>query len=173
MTRRGRLLTWSAGGAAVLAALSAAVSASWMAGGTWLLSTVGGALEEQGRRGGAVATAGLALVVALKLAAAVLALALLHPPRSRPLRRPLVPAALLGGGLLTLYGGVLVVVGAVGLTRALGEPADPVALRWHVLFWDPWFLSWGLLLLTAALARRRADARDRAGSASAGPAPSG
>ena len=168
MTGSRRLLTWSAVGAAVLAVLSAAVSAYWLAGGTWLLSTVGGALEEQGRRGGAVVPAGLALVVALKLAAAVLALALLHPPGSRLLRRLLVPTALLVGGLLTLYGGVLVAVGALGLTGVLGEPADPVALRWHVLFWDPWFLLWGILLLTAALARRRAGAGDRVDPARAG-----
>ena len=49
MTRRGRLLAWSAYGAAVLAGLSAAVSAYWLAGGTALLSTVGGVVEEQGR----------------------------------------------------------------------------------------------------------------------------
>ena len=49
MTDRSRLLAWSAYGAAVLAALSAAVSAYWLAGGTWLLSTVGGVVEEEGR----------------------------------------------------------------------------------------------------------------------------
>ena len=41
MTDRSRLLASPAYGAAVLAALSAAVSAHWLAGGTWLLSTVG------------------------------------------------------------------------------------------------------------------------------------
>ncbi len=129
MTARSRLLAPPAYGAAVLAAPSAAVSADWLAGGTWSLSTAGGAVEAQGRQGGAVVTAGLALVVVLELAVA--------------------------GGVLTLYGGVLVVVGALALTGVLGEPADPTALRWHVLLWDPWFLLWGLLLVVAALSRRR------------------
>jgi hypothetical protein len=155
VTERSRLLAPSAYGAAVLAALSAAVSAHWLAGGTWLLSTVGGAVEAQGRQGGAVVTAGLALVVVLKLAVAGLALALAHPPAGPRLQRLVGTAALLAGGVLTLYGGVLVAVGALALTGVLGEPADPTALRWHVLLWDPWFLLWGLLLVVAALSRRR------------------
>ena len=57
--------------------------------------------------------------------------------------------------MLTPYGWVLVAVGALALTGVLGEPADPTALRWHVLLWDPWFLLWGLLLVVAALSRRR------------------
>ena len=155
MTDRTRLLASSAYGAAVLAALSAAVSAHWLAGGTWLLSTVGGAVEAQGRQGGAVVTGGLALVVVLKLGVAGLALALAHPPAGRRLRRLGGTTALLAGSVLTLYGGVLVAVGALALTGVLGEPADPTALRWHVLLWDPWFLLWGLLLVVTALSRRR------------------
>ena len=153
MSGRGRLLVRSAYGAAVLAALSAAVSAYWLAGGTWLLSTVGGVVEEQGRQGGALVTAGLALVVVVKLAVAVLALALAHPPPGRRLRRLVPAAALLVGGVLALYSGALV-VGAVALTGVLGEPADPAALRWHVLLWDPWLLLWGVLLVAALAARR-------------------
>jgi hypothetical protein len=155
VTDRSRLLASPAYGAAVLAALSAAVSAHWLAGGTWLLSTVGGAVEAQGRQGGAVVTAGLALVVVLKLAVAGLALALAHPPAGRRLQRLVGTTALLTGSVLTLYGGVLVAVGALALTGVLGEPADPTALRWHVLLWDPWFLLWGLLLVVAAISRRR------------------
>jgi hypothetical protein len=111
----------------VLAALSAAVSAHWLAGGTWLLSTVGGAVEAQGRQGAAVVTVGLAPVVVLELVVAGLALALAHPPAVR----------------------------ALVLTGVLGEPADPTALRRHVLLRDPWCLLWGLLLVVAALSRRR------------------
>ena len=169
MTGRGRLLAWSAHGAAVLAGLSAAVSAYWLAGGTALLSTVGGVVEEQGRQGGAGVAAGLALVVAGKLAVAVLAVALAHPPAGRRLQRLVGRAALLAGGALTLYGGALVVVGALALSGVLGEPAEPTALRWHVLLWDPWFLLWGVLLLVSALTRRRlsrAGGRRRDGRAS-------
>ncbi len=137
MTDRSRLPAWSAYGAAVLATLSAAVSAYWLTGGTWLLSTVGGVVEEEGRQGGAAVTAGLALVVLGKLAVAVLVLALAHPPAGHRLQRVVGTTAMLTGGVLTLYGGALVAVGAVALTGVLGEPADPTALRWHVLFWDP------------------------------------
>ncbi|HST97006.1 MAG TPA: DUF3995 domain-containing protein [Geodermatophilus sp.] len=155
MTDRSRLPAWSAYGAAVLATLSAAVSAYWLTGGTWLLSTVGGVVEEEGRQGGAAVTAGLALVVLGKLAVAVLVLALAHPPAGHRLQRVVGTTAMLTGGVLTLYGGALVAVGAVALTGVLGEPADPTALRWHVLLWDPWFLLWGVLLLVAARTRRR------------------
>jgi hypothetical protein len=48
-----------------------------------------------------------------------------------------------------------VVVGALALTGLFGTPADPTALRWHVFVWDLWFLSWGALLLVAAVRRRR------------------
>ncbi|WP_448611732.1 hypothetical protein [Geodermatophilus sp. URMC 60] len=48
-------------------------------------------------------------------------------------------------------------VGALALTGVLGEPADPSALRWHVLRWDPWFLLRDVLLVVAALTRRRFD----------------
>ena len=108
-------------------------------------------------------TAGLALVVVGKFAVAVVALALVHPPGGRRLRRLVVATALLSGGVLTLYGGALVVVGAVALTGVLGEPADPTALRWHVFLWDPWFLVWGLLLLVAALTRCRLPRPTRSG----------
>jgi len=67
----------------------------------------------------------------------------------------LVGAAGTAGVLLVLYGGLLVVVGAAALAGLFGELADPVALRWHVLVWDLWFLLWGVLLLLAVVRRRR------------------
>jgi hypothetical protein len=41
------------------------------------------------------------------------------------------------------------------VTGVLGEPAHRIALRWHVLSWDPWSLLWGVLLVVAAPTRRR------------------
>ncbi len=123
MTDRSRLLAPSACGAAVLAALPAAVSAHWLAGGTWLLSTVGDAVEARGRQGGAVVTAGLALVVVLELAVAGLALALAHPPAGRRLQRLVGTAALLAGGVLTLYGGVLVAAALSRRRLSRGSPS--------------------------------------------------
>jgi hypothetical protein len=79
-----------------------------------------------------------------------------------------VPRRLLGGVgwaagvVLTLYGGLLVVVGALELAGVIGPagPVDGTALRWHVLLWDWWFLVWGLLLGVAAWHYGR-QSRDR------------
>lgn len=50
--------------------------------------------------------------------------------------------------VLTLYGGVLTVVGLLvqGGIVPRAEGADDRALAWHAYLWDPWFLAWGLLL---------------------------
>jgi hypothetical protein len=63
--------------------------------------------------------------------------------------------------VLTLYGGLLVAVGALvlaGVVRPAGL-VDRTALRWHVLLW---FLAWGLLLGVAAWQYGR-QSRDRGG----------
>jgi len=131
--------------AALLGFASAAVSAYWLAGGTVGLDTVGGEIERLGRERSGAAVAVLAAVVVVKLAVAALALSL----RGR-LR---VVARVVGLGL-ALYGALLVATGALALAGAFGAPDDPHALRWHVFFWDPWFLLWGLAL---AFAARSAD----------------
>jgi uncharacterized membrane protein len=159
--RAGQLNRWAgrrpagavlaAGLAAVLAVASAAVTGYWTAGGTALLDTVGGSVEALARQRSAAALAVAGATVAAKLAAAVLAVALLWNP-SRLVR----PAALLAGALLTLWGGANVLLGGAVLTGVLdlGPVADPRSLRWHVLLWDAWFLVWGLALLTAVLLTR-------------------
>ena len=124
----------------------------WALGGTAGLDTVGGAIEELARsRDPAGVALGIGAAV-LKVAGALLALALV-----RPWGRP-VPRRLLGGAawtasvVLTCYGGLLVAVGAMVLTGLISPagPVDRTALRWHVLVWDLWFLVWGLLLGVAA-----------------------
>ena len=137
--------------AAALAFASAAVTLYWTLGGVALLDTVGGRFGELARDRSAGALLLGVVVVAAKVAAGVLALALLRRPG-----RVLVLLALAGGVLLALYGGVLVTVGALVLLGVL-DPAEPVdgrALRWHVLFWDLWFVLWGLALALAALRAR-------------------
>jgi len=158
-----RRLAGLAYGAAALAGASAVVSAYWTAGGTALLSTVGGGIEDLARRGGATAVTGGIVIVLLKAAGCVLALALVRPPGGRLPARLLEGAATAAGALLTLYGGVLVVVSALALTGLLGDPAEPGPLRWHVLVWDPWFLLWGVLLVLAAARRRQLRLRSAAG----------
>ncbi|WP_171058279.1 DUF3995 domain-containing protein [Modestobacter altitudinis] len=136
----------AAGTAAGLALASAAVTAWWTAGGTALLDTVGGAFESLAEdRSAPAVLLGLG-VVAAKLVAAVLALALLRrTPRGVRL------LALLAGLLLTLWGAANVILGGAVLTGLLdlGPVADERALRWHVFCWDAWFLVWGVALLVA------------------------
>lgn len=119
------------------------------------LETVGGEVERLAReRSTAFLAVGVVTLVA-KLAAGGLALVLGDPGREG---RYVTALGFLGGTGLALYGGVLVVVGALALAGVLDPsgPRDEHALRWHVFFWDLWFLVWGLsLALAAARARRR------------------
>jgi hypothetical protein len=98
----------------------------------------------------------------LKVAGGVLALALVRPWGRRVSRRLVGGVAWAASAVLTLYGGLLVAVGALvlaGVIRPAG-PVDRTALRWHVLLWDLWFLVWGLLLGLAAWHYGR-QSRDR------------
>jgi hypothetical protein len=144
--------------AAGLAFASAAVTAFWLLGGTLGLDTVGGEIEKQARERSAAALSVLAVTLVAKLAAGGLALALAG---SRTPDRRLINLGLVGGAGLALYGGVLVIAGALALA-GVGDSSgrDEYALRWHVFFWDLWFLVWGVALaLGAARARRRGSAR--------------
>jgi hypothetical protein len=110
-TTRSRATAWAAYVAGALALLSAVPSCSWALGGTAGLDTVGGAIEELGRSRD---PAGVALGIGagvLKLAGALLALALVRPwGRVLPCRL-LLGAAWAASAVLTGYGGLLVAVG--------------------------------------------------------------
>jgi Protein of unknown function (DUF3995) len=150
--RRAARVGWAAYGAAVVALLYAVPSFYWAFGGTAGIDTVGGELERLAREGDPVVLwlAGAAGV--LKVAGAVVALALVRPWGRVVPRRLLVGAAGVGSGLLILYGGLYVVVGALALGGVVGTSGavDRTALWWHVLVWDMWFLVWGVLLGLAA-----------------------
>ena len=135
----------------MLALLSALPGFYWAAGGTIGLATVGGAIEElalppagpagvalgisrggQGREAGAGAGPG--------------------PPWGHR-----VPRRLLGGVawaasvVLTLYGGLLVGVGALVVAGVIGPwPIDRRRCAGMCFLWDLWFLVWGLLLGVAS-----------------------
>jgi Protein of unknown function (DUF3995) len=138
--------------ASALMLVSAAISTYWAAGGTGLLDTVGGSIAHWGRDGGAGVRLALAAIVALKLAAAWLALRAVRQPPQPTVRR----LAWLQAAILTVYGGVLTVTGLAIQAHLLnaGADADWKALDWHVYLWDPWFLIVGLLVW-AALHRTR------------------
>jgi Protein of unknown function (DUF3995) len=138
----------------VLAFASAAVTAFWLLGGTLGLDTVGGEIEEQARERSAATLAVLTITLAGKLAAGGLALALADPRTEG--RRSVINVGLVGGIGLALYGGVLVIGGALALAGVSDSSGrDEYALRWHVFFWDPWFFAWGVALTLAALRARR------------------
>jgi Protein of unknown function (DUF3995) len=130
---------WPAYAAAVLAFGSAAVSLYWTLGGTFLLDTLGGTLEDLAReRSGAALALGI-LVVLVKIAGGFLALALVRPWGARFVPRLLLFLGTVGSTLLTLYGGVYVLVGGLVLADVItpSEPVNHHTMRWHVFVWGP------------------------------------
>jgi hypothetical protein len=161
--RRAVATSWPAYAACALALLYAVPSFYWASGGTAGLGTVGGAIEELGRSHDARAAALGAGAGVVKLAGGLLALALVRPWGRAIPRRLLLGAAWGGSVILTLYGGLLVAVGALVLTGVVDPsgPVDRTALRWHVMLWDLWFLVWGLLLGVAAWQHGRSHKIER------------
>ena len=157
MTPRPPIRNTAAYVAGCLATLSAAVSAYWAFGGTALLDTVGGGFERMARRRDAAALATIVVVVLAKLAAAGLVMATTRWPPSLRIGRIVGVANRLVGIGLTLYGGVLVIAGALVLTGGIHSDADTDrhALRWHVGLWDLWFFVWGVATMRAACRYRR------------------
>jgi hypothetical protein len=148
---------WTARLAAGLAFASAAVSLYWIVGGTSLLDTVGGAIEDLARERSIGALALGTTTVLLKVAAGILALALVHGTVVRRRRRFVLLANGVASAILCVWGGANVVVGALVLGGVITPSAgvDRHALRWHVFLWDMWFLVWGLALAVAVAAARR------------------
>jgi len=143
--------------AAVLAFASAACTAFWLLGGTAGLDTVGGEVERLARERSPAAVAGLAVTLVFKLLLGALAVLLAVRSDGGP-PRWVVRLGLVGGIGLALYGGLLVAAGALALIGVVGpsDPGDQYALRWHVFFWDLWFLVWGAALALGAKRARSA-----------------
>lgn len=129
---------------------SAAISAFWGLGGTWLLDTIGGTLEEQGRARNPVLILVVWVAVLLKIIASLAGLAVFEPP-SRLSIRLIRVVGWSASIILFVYGLVLTAVGLLVQAGAISTSADADrhALRWHAFFWDPWFLLWGFCLLVA------------------------
>jgi hypothetical protein len=149
----------------VLGVLYAALSAYWGLGGTALLDTIGGTLEREGRAGNAALRAVVWVTVVLKLTAALMGLmAVIRHRRLRSRQRLIARrAAWAAAAILVIYGGVLTVTGLLVQADVLHESVngDQKAQRWHAFVWDPWFLVWGLVLMTA-LARSRHPRHEQA-----------
>ena len=141
--------------AALLGLSSAAVSAYWALGGDGLLDTIGGEIEEWGRRRSTSVVVVLWLVVLVKtvvaLAAPVYRRDAGSASRDGPAGRLPRTLGWIAGIVLLAYGGVLTVVGLLvqgGVIQA-SQDSDQRALAWHAYVWDPWFAAWGLALLTS------------------------
>jgi hypothetical protein len=141
----------------VLGSLSALLSFYWAVGGDMLIDTVGGFGRWGSERSARVAGA-LFAVSALKLGFAALgataAGVVSGPAWSRGRTARFV--AWLGAAGLTVYGGVLTIVG-IAVERGIvdvGDVDNPRALAWHAWLWDPWFSLWGITLLVALAVSR-------------------
>jgi hypothetical protein len=108
------------------------------------------------------------VVFALKVAAGVLALALVRP-WGEVFPRPLLLVLAWGAGvLLAWHGGLFVIGGGLALGGVVPAPEDPVlstVLRWYAFAWGPWFLLGGALFAAAALSYLRGSPDLRAGVA--------
>ena len=135
--------------AAILGLASAAFSAYWALGGTALVDTVGGEIERWGRERSAGVIVTLWVIVVLKAMAAIAPLVFVGVGAGQlpAWTRGRWPRLLgwIAAVVLTIYGGVLAVVGLLvqgGVVDA-AEDADQRALAWHAFLWDPWFALWG------------------------------
>ena len=149
--------TVTAYAAAIVAFAYALMSLYWALGGHALISTIGGYVEQFGRRGGALPVLVTLAAASVKAAGGLLALALVRPWRRMIPRRWLLTGSAGASALLVVYGGVTVLLGALVLSGVL-HPAgsvDRTALGWHVGVWDLWFLVWGILLALATAGYRR------------------
>lgn len=130
----------------------ALISFYWGAGGTVGLDTIGGTIERLALAHNTAIFVAVWVTGLLKLAGAILALALVRPWGGRLPRRPVSVLAWTAAVLLSLYGAVLVVGDALAVARGPRQqaPAAWSPLLWHLWLWDMSFLVWGLLFAAAA-----------------------
>lgn len=145
------LRQWAGYGAGVWSFIFAALSIYWAAGGTGFGDTIGKELENLAlsRDPGFVAI--LWITGLAKILIGILALALVQAWGRRIPRWILLTGGWATGLLLTLYSLAnfvehgLMQLGFMAVPKGLGE----IALRWHLLLWDPWWLIGGALFTVA------------------------
>ena len=136
--------------AAAWAFAFAATSFYWALGGTVGLETVGPALTALAREPWFVLV-GLWGAGVVKLAGGVIALRL-AARGGHPFDRWLARFAAVGGVLAFLYGLASLVQHMLMLLGVIGIPAGAgvLAVRWHVVMWDPFWMLGGALFVLAA-----------------------
>ena len=139
--------------AAAWMVIFAAMSFYWAAGGMVGAETLGPAISDRAEVRDPDFVAVLWATAVAKLLGAGLALALVQPCGRRLPRRLLLTVAWAAAGLILLYGAANLVQHALMVTGVLDVPAGlgRTAARWHLFFWDPfWLLGGGLLAAAAA-----------------------
>ncbi|MCC7363026.1 MAG: DUF3995 domain-containing protein [Dehalococcoidia bacterium] len=160
-TRADRV-TWPASAASLWAFGFAAMSFYWAAGGTFGLETLGEGMREDALARDPELIAMTWLTGVLKAIAGLLALALVQGWGRRFPHQLLLWSTLGAGLLFALYAignGVqhtMMLTGASPIPDVLGTEA---AVRWHLFFWDPFWLVGGLLFLAAAATYRWGGAK--------------
>jgi hypothetical protein len=140
---------WPAYAAAAWALLFAALSFYWAAGGRLGVDTLARPIRERATARDPDFMRIVWATGVLKVVAALLALALVHPwGRSIP-RRMLLVAGWAAGAVLVLYGG-MGMVGAGLAELGVTEASDPETVRWYLFLWEPVWLVGGALFLLAA-----------------------
>ena len=163
-TDRGRWLAYvAAGWAFIFAAMSCYWALAVMLGADQFpgvlaaARSTGRVFEEQARARDPQLIALLWVTGALKVVAGLIALAVVRAWDRRIPRGLRLVAAWLVGGFVTLYAVANLIdhaLMAAGV-RHTPEGLGSTALRWHLVFWDPWWLLGGLLFLGAAWNARR------------------
>lgn len=119
----------------------------WAAGGTGLLSRYGSHVVGRAVPGDTAFRVTSAVIAVLMVVAIVSGLRATGTSGGSSLDRW---AGWLSAGWITLYGGAMTFIGVTVPLGLYGNTPgiDADLYRWHTLLWDPWFLVWGLVLLT-------------------------
>lgn len=148
--------TWAAYAACAWALLFALMSFYWALGGEFGVNTLGSGIQALAHDPGFVAVVWLTGVA--KVVGGLFALTLVRPWTLwlPPIWKLVL--AWVGGIGLALYGGVQIIIEGLVLGGAVqvSGAVDWEGLRWHVWFWDPWWLLGGVLFLLAAWQYQRA-----------------
>lgn len=153
---RGVVLPAAAWAACAWACIFAIPSFYWALGGTGGLSTISRSAVAADPSFGFIVL--LWVTGGLKLGLGAVALALRTPPADRQ-RRMLLSVALIAGLGMALYGTALFVQHALMLAGWISTPEGlgSRALHWHLVLWDPWWFTGGVLFLLSAHGARKRE----------------
>jgi Protein of unknown function (DUF3995) len=146
---------WAAYAACAWALAFALMSFYWAAGGLAAIDTIGGEPERLARARDSEFVAAQWVIGAVKVLAAVAALALVRSYGRGLPRRLLVLVLGVGGALVLLYEAAELVQHLLMAVGAIDQgDLDDTALIGHLAFWDPWWILGASLFVIAAWQQR-------------------